>query len=111
MTCRAVLGDLHVILHDVAFDSKVSWLTALLKKQTQLHVIAAAVDSLHTVCMYACVLIHVTRLQQGFTYTLCIHMQVCPTLGSMLVMYINLLFSTSYTNGDICACMVPYPAD
>ena len=33
-TCRAVLGDVHIILHDVAFDSKVSWLTALLKKRT-----------------------------------------------------------------------------
>ena len=81
MTCRAVLGDLHVILHDVAFDSKVSWLTALLKKQTQLHVIAAAVDSLHiyTVCMYACVLIHVTRLQQGFTYTVYAYASVSNT--------------------------------
>ena len=34
MTCRAVLGNVPTILHDVAFDSKVSWLTALLKKRT-----------------------------------------------------------------------------
>ncbi len=33
-TCRAVLGDDFKIVHDVAFDSKVSWLTALLKKWT-----------------------------------------------------------------------------
>jgi len=32
MTCRARLGNVHTIQHDVAFDSKVSWLTALLKK-------------------------------------------------------------------------------
>ena len=34
MTCRAVLGDVRIILHDVAFDSKVSGLTTLLKKRT-----------------------------------------------------------------------------
>ena len=32
MTCRALLGYVFTIQHDVAFDSKVSWLTALLKK-------------------------------------------------------------------------------
>ena len=77
---------------------------------SQLHVIAAAVDSSHTVCMYACVLIHATRLQQGFAYTVYAYASVSNT-GLHAFMYINLLFSTSYTNGDICACMVPYPAD
>ena len=33
-TCRVRLGNVHTIQHDVAFDSKVSWLTALLKKRT-----------------------------------------------------------------------------
>ena len=33
-TCRAVLGNAFTIQHDVAFDRKVSWLTALLKKRT-----------------------------------------------------------------------------
>ena len=32
--CRARFGHGFTILHDVAFDSKVSWLTALLKKRT-----------------------------------------------------------------------------
>ena len=32
ITCRARFGNAFTILHDVAFDSKVSWLTALLKK-------------------------------------------------------------------------------
>ena len=32
--CRARLGNVHTIQHDVAFDNKVSWLTALLKKRT-----------------------------------------------------------------------------
>ena len=34
MTCRARFGGDFTIPHDVAFDSKVSWLTALLKKRT-----------------------------------------------------------------------------
>ena len=34
ITCRARFGHDFTILHDVAFDSKVSWLTALLKKRT-----------------------------------------------------------------------------
>ena len=33
-TCRALLGEDFKIVHDVAFDNKVSWLTALLKKRT-----------------------------------------------------------------------------
>ena len=33
-TCEALLGNAFTIQHDVAFDSKVSWLTALLKKRT-----------------------------------------------------------------------------
>ena len=32
--CRARLGNVHTIQHDVAFDNKVSGLTALLKKWT-----------------------------------------------------------------------------
>ena len=32
ITCRARFGGDFTIQHDVAFDSKVSWLTALLKK-------------------------------------------------------------------------------
>ena len=31
--CQSRLGFVPTILHDVAFDSKVSWLTALLKKR------------------------------------------------------------------------------
>ncbi len=34
LTCGGRLGYGHTIQHDVAFDSKVSWLTALLKKRT-----------------------------------------------------------------------------
>ena len=34
LTCMALLGSDFKIVHDVAFDSKVSWLTALLKKRT-----------------------------------------------------------------------------
>ena len=34
LTCKARHGYDFTILHDVAFDSKVSWLTALLKKRT-----------------------------------------------------------------------------
>ena len=33
-TCESLLGNAFTIQHDVAFDSKVSWLTALMKKRT-----------------------------------------------------------------------------
>ena len=66
------------------------------------------------VCTYVQI-VHATLLLHAAVIHIqctCIHVQgVQHWPPCLLCTYVTLLLSTSYTNGDICVYMVPYPAD